>query len=87
MSHIEKQKIFDEYADENGFVDWDDLLNDFQDQLMSNDEFNTFLFAACDLVQKEQQKRIVGKLPSEGSALLHNGATKDSILSENNLIK
>lgn len=100
--HTEKIKIFDEYAESQGYDDWYDLqANDEND-----DTFRNHIFAACDLVQKEQQKRIaenaqvrhdLNKLnePNAAEYGKHfggDGATfycveKSSILSENNLIK
>jgi len=57
--HTEKIKIFDEYAQSKGFSDWSDLKSECDENLMTEDEFLIFMFEACDLVQKEQQKRIV----------------------------
>lgn len=54
----EKQRIFDEYAKEQRYTDWDHLQMDYECNLMSFDEFKLFMFEACDLVQQEQQKRI-----------------------------
>ncbi|WP_077417887.1 hypothetical protein [Chryseobacterium sp. JV274] len=58
MSHQEKQRIFDRYAKEQGYEDWDHLQNDYELLFMTVDEFQYFMFEACDLVQQEQQKRI-----------------------------
>lgn len=52
---MEKIKIFDEYAQSQDFDDWNDLKNCCIEFDMDIDEH---IFAACDLVQKEQQKRI-----------------------------
>ncbi|BAP30109.1 coenzyme F420 hydrogenase subunit alpha FrhA [Chryseobacterium sp. StRB126] len=62
MSHQEKQRIFDEYAKSQGFKDWDDLQFQYCTLLMTDDEFNLYMFAACDLIQEEQQKRIAEKI-------------------------
>ncbi|QIY92218.1 hypothetical protein [Chryseobacterium gallinarum] len=59
MSHQEKQRIFDEYAKQQGYEDWDSLCFDYDLNLMSDRKFQNNIFAACDLVQEEQQKRIV----------------------------
>lgn len=53
--HTEKIKIFNEYAESQGFDDWNDLKNCCIEFDIDIDEH---IFAACDLVQKEQQKRI-----------------------------
>lgn len=58
MSHQEKQEIFDQYAKSQDFDDWNDLLIAFELNLMNSEEFALYVFAACDLVQEEQQKRI-----------------------------
>ena len=60
MSHTEKQRIFDQYADNKGYGDWEELLYEFSLGLKNEDEFMLDVFAACDLVQQEQQKRIAG---------------------------
>lgn len=96
--HTEKIKIFDEYAKSQGYKNWEELLMEFDIQLMTFDEFSLHLFAACDLVQKEQQKRIaenakIEKVYTEICEFLPDPfelgtkIDKDSILSENNLIK
>lgn len=59
--HTEKQRIFNEYAKSEGFEDWDHLLIDFECKLMTIDEFEYFMFEACDLVQQEQQNIIADK--------------------------
>lgn len=53
MSHQEKQRIFDEYAKSKVFISWDHLVNS-----CNNYELLNHTFAACDLVQEEQQKLI-----------------------------
>lgn len=58
MSHQEKQRIFDEYAKSHGYKNWQALQFQYCTLLMTDDEFNLFMFEACDLVQAEQQKRI-----------------------------
>ncbi|MEA1849218.1 hypothetical protein U9K52_09865 [Chryseobacterium sp. MHB01] len=101
--HTEKIKIFDEYARTKGFNDWNDLKSECDENLMTEDEFLIFMFEACDLVQKEQQKRIAQKATvkhtefkpekvSGSSRAIGNGSQvfsvdQSSILSENNLIK
>lgn len=58
MSHQEKQSIFDEYAKSQGYADWESIIFEFEIHLSNDDELNLHIFAACDLVQAEQQKRI-----------------------------
>lgn len=53
MSHTEKQRIFDQYAKSKIFTSWEHLVNS-----SNNYELVQHTFAACDLVQQEQQKRI-----------------------------
>lgn len=57
-THQEKQRIFDAYAKSQEFDDWNDLIIAFEVKAINSDEFENHLFAACDLVQEEQQKRI-----------------------------
>lgn len=61
MSHQEKQRIFDEYAK---------TLNDFDRKIFESflsslaigkKTIREHVFAACDLVQEEQQKKIAEK--------------------------
>lgn len=82
--HTEKQEIFDKYARSVGFENWKDLF--VFCRTFKADKGLNHIFAACDLVQKAQQERIAEKLPKDGG-LLHNRATKDLILSEQNIIK
>ncbi|WP_312306583.1 hypothetical protein [Chryseobacterium sp.] len=58
MSHQEKKEIFDQYAKSQEFEDWNDLKNCCIEFDMDIDEH---VFAACDIVQEEQQKRIAEK--------------------------
>lgn len=57
--HTEKIKIFDAYAQSKGFNDWSDLKAECDENLMTEDEFNLFMFESCDLVQKQQQLKIL----------------------------
>lgn len=57
--HTEKIKIFNDYAKSKGFISWDHINTDFHIGLMNSDEFMIFLFEACDLVQKQQQLKIL----------------------------
>lgn len=60
-NHQEKQSIFDEYAKSQGYADWESIIFEFEIHLSNADELNLHIFAACDLVQEEQQKRIAEK--------------------------
>lgn len=66
MSHQEKQKIFDRYAKTKGFDDWETLKEDLYNNSASSFQFiedlDEHIFSTCDLVQKEQQKRIIANL-------------------------
>lgn len=62
MSHQEKQEIFDQYAEQQGYGDWNDLKSEIyhetEDAFLFAIKIDKHIFAACDLVQEEQQKRI-----------------------------
>ncbi|AZA82192.1 hypothetical protein C1637_09820 [Chryseobacterium lactis] len=60
-SHQEKQEIFDAYAKSKNFTDWPSLQHVYKVNLLNKDEFMLHVFAACNLVQEEQQKRIAEK--------------------------
>ena len=90
MSHQEKQRIFDEYAKEQGYKDWESIIFDFEINLANTDELNLHIFAACDLVQEEQQKRIAENVNSETIQTTFGPFEcydKDSIINPENLIK
>lgn len=62
-NHKEKQEIFGQYAKQQGFESWDNLiLSSINNRGITPDIAIQILrdhtFAACDLVQAEQQKRI-----------------------------
>ena len=89
--HTEKTKIFDDYAKSQGFISWDHLDVDYRMGLMNKDEFLSFMFEACDLVQKAQQDRIAENMnwdrcKNQGSECRTDKHSL-SITSENNLIK
>lgn len=69
MSHQEKQEIFDQYAKSKVFQSWEHLVNS-----CNNYELLNHTFAACDLVQAEQQKRIA----DNAKMLLHDGFHKSN---------
>lgn len=92
MSHQEKQEIFDQYAEQQGYGDWDDLKSEIyhetQDAFLFAIKIDSHMFAACDLVQAEQQKRIAEKARTktneEHTSII---VDKDSIINPENLIK
>ncbi|TQM18307.1 hypothetical protein [Chryseobacterium aquifrigidense] len=59
MSHQEKQEIFDQYAKSQEFENWNHLKNFHLENDIDIDEE---IFAACNLVQEEQQKRIAERI-------------------------
>ncbi|AZB01265.1 hypothetical protein EG359_17325 [Chryseobacterium joostei] len=61
MSHQEKQEIFDEYFKSINRVNVDCFLASFGVHEMLRSNLIKHIFAACDLVQEEQQKRIADK--------------------------
>ncbi|PIF44319.1 hypothetical protein CLU96_1262 [Chryseobacterium sp. 52] len=91
--HTDKIRIFDEYAKEQDFEpvklgnepleidDFDDLLLSFRYSNISLPTIKQAIFAACDLVQQEQQKKIVGKSEIDYSI------SKKSILNPENIIQ
>jgi hypothetical protein len=86
MSHQEKQRIFDEYANSQGYADWESIIFEFEIHLSNADELNLHIFAACDLVQEEQQKRIKERI---SNSEFQKGHPVDisSIINPENLIK
>lgn len=56
MSHQEKQEIFDRYAEQLMAPDFNHLMF-----WCAGKNRLEHIFAACDLVQEEQQKRIIKK--------------------------
>ncbi len=89
--HTEKIKIFDEYAQSKGYIDWNNLNEHFQDGLMDSDEFLIFMLDACDMLQENLQKRILDNMNWDRCKNKGSECRTDkhelSILSENNLIK
>lgn len=93
--HTEKQKIFDSFSSQ----EWKSTFEEFLDVTIlevtnfeiSKDtainQIKELVFAACDLVQKEQQKRIAEKLPKGEHIFIPKEAAKDMIISNYNLIK
>ncbi len=85
-THQEKQRIFDEYAKSQEFEDFNDLINhysEFADLVLKR------IFAACDLVQAEQQKRIAENAKTKTVFTAHGtqqAVNKDSIINPENII-
>lgn len=76
-------QIFNRYARSKGYEDWQNLYYSHKNTFYT---LYKYILEACDLVQKEQQKRIaenyaIDRLYGDFNDL------KNSILSENNLIK
>ncbi|MEF9476762.1 hypothetical protein OWR28_02465 [Chryseobacterium sp. 1B4] len=55
MSHQEKQSIFDEYAVQNGYENFIEIISDYI-TLKNPEDILKHAFLACDLVQEEQQR-------------------------------
>lgn len=89
MSHQEKQRIFDEYAKSQGYADWESIIFEFEIHLSNADELNLHIFAACDLVQEEQQKRIAGSVKNVDIAesIMHEYADEIGMMDEEEYIK
>lgn len=83
MSHQEKQRIFDEYAKSKGFENWKALHVFTMTRL---ELLQHHIFAACNLVQKEQQKRIAERACIEPKGMMTR-VDKGSIINPENLIK
>jgi len=83
MSHQEKQRIFDLYARSQRYLDWDQLHRVYSVQ---QDELLDHIFAAFDLVQEEQQKRIAEDACIEPKGMMTR-VDKSSIINPENLIK
>ncbi|MCE4064322.1 hypothetical protein LXM63_04395 [Chryseobacterium gleum] len=87
MSHQEKRRIFDEYAKSQGFKDFDDLVFTTV-HTYNSDKTLEHVFAACDIVQEEQQRRIAEKEETiSGDDFYFSGVPIDKIINHENLIK
>lgn len=86
--HTEKQEIFDRYAESKGYESFYEIVHDYV-YMSDPKEIINHALAACDLVQKEQQKRIAENARTTDISNVHSfkGVDKSSILSEKNLIK
>lgn len=60
MSHQEKQRIYDAYAQKQGYQKWEDLVMFSGFTFSGRLALINHMYNACDLVQEEQQKRIAG---------------------------
>ncbi|KAA2223014.1 hypothetical protein [Chryseobacterium sediminis] len=85
MSHLEKIEIFNEYAKSQGYADWEAIIFEYEIHLASTDELNLHIFAACDLVQEEQQKRIADNACIEPKGMMAR-VDKSSITNPENKI-
>ncbi|WP_288373982.1 hypothetical protein [uncultured Chryseobacterium sp.] len=90
MSHQEKQRIFDAYAQKQGFQKWEDLVMFSGFTFSGRLALINHMYNACDLVQEEQQKRIAENVNSETIQTTFGPFEcydKDSIINPENLIK
>lgn len=93
--HTEKQKIFDKLSNEQWKSNFQEFLAVTISEVLYRDigsetaiyQIKKLVFEACDLVQKEQQKRIAEKLPKGENTFIPKEAAKDMIISNSNLIK
>lgn len=84
----EKQSIFDEYAKSQGYVDFLDSMYEYWSEDNSLSHLISHIFAACDLVQEEQQKRIAENVKIEPPfEHFSQWIDKASIINPENLIK
>ncbi|WP_284460657.1 hypothetical protein [Chryseobacterium sp.] len=90
MSHQEKQEIFDRHAQSHEFETFGEYLEEFGIHGIVKKDLMNFVFAACDLVQEEQQKRIADRAELK-EILCHIGTEyevdKSSIINPENIIK
>lgn len=89
MNHQEKQRIFDEYAIENGYDNFIEIISDYI-TLKKSEDILQHAFAACDLVQEEQQKRIADNARTNSKITaygLTSDVNKNSIITPENIIK
>ncbi len=84
MSHQEKQEIFDQYAKSAGYKDFIKIVQTHSPRIVMH-----YIFAACDLVQEEQQKRISDNATIDGSEYSRRGCVinENSIINPENIIK
>lgn len=90
MSHQEKQEIFDQYAQKQGYQKWEDLVMFSGFTFSARLALITHMYNACDLVQEEQQKRIAENVSTK-TVYTANGpvkaVNKESIINPENIIK
>lgn len=102
MNHQEKQEIFNTFTKTKDLEairlgyepieaeDWDDVLLAFRNSMISLPSIKGLIFAACDQVQLEQQKRIAENVElsiNDDYAGEFIEINKSSILNPENLIK
>ncbi len=78
MNHQEKQRIFDEHAKSAGYEDFIKIVQTHSPRIVMH-----YIFAACDLLQEEQQKRIAKKF----SELVHSNEVDDIFIGDYNKMK
>ncbi|WP_430827265.1 hypothetical protein [Chryseobacterium indologenes] len=84
MSHQEKQHIFDEYAKSQNYSSWAEIIFLYDGREAEEyAEFMSHVFAACDLLQEEHQKRIAKKF----SELVHSNEVDDIFIGDYNKMK
>lgn len=89
MSHQEKQEIFDQYAQKQGYQKWEDLVMFSGFTFSARLALITHMYNACDLVQAEQQKRIAGSVKNVDIAesIMHEYADEIGMMDEEEYIK
>lgn len=86
MSHQEKQRIFDDYAQKQGYQKWEDLVMFSGFTFSARLALITHMYNACDLVQEEQQKRIYETTEID-RLYSNNKSIKSSIINPENKIQ
>ncbi|MDR4892249.1 MULTISPECIES: hypothetical protein [unclassified Chryseobacterium] len=85
--HQEKQEIFDQYAQSHGYQKWEDLVMFSGFTFSARLALITHMYAACDLVQEEQQKRIAEKEETiSGDDFYFSGVSVEKIINPENKI-
>ncbi|MGV2452469.1 UNVERIFIED_CONTAM: hypothetical protein POZ17_19860 [Ralstonia mannitolilytica] len=89
MSHQEKQRIFDQYAKSQGYADWHSLQVFTMIKFQDSTKLQNHIFAACDLVQKEQQTRIAGSVKNVeiAESIMHEYADEIGMMDEEEYVK
>lgn len=92
-NHQEKQRIFDEYAQSKLYHSWEMLVKNNNNSVVGTKDLMKHIFAACDLVQEEQQKKIVDKAKmivktehGESEAVAFGVGERSAWIDENSII-